>query len=1664
MDDSQSMNDFWQNEDIIIEAKEEYNAFHGDEDLYERDLKQTLLSELPVEKQSSEFHQSRIMEQVAEIMELRQMAFKINETEYQQKLLSDYSSGYFNKKWIIPIVANRKKVYRKINIGADTEGIMDEQITAEQKQITYMAHLDKEIKEETELIEEYKKGVINYSKFTKLQYSISDPFTSLADATNSEVVVKGHAMETVKDFEYLRFANHDNAKWNTRITLGPFDIILEKDDENRPKNIAPRSVKARVRDGDEVSVVGFMILPRNLDNIHQSLNGHSVISRYGKVGDITAISKSEKTVITCTNHGLSDGAQIQIVGSNSRPSIDGAHKNIKVLDNNTFLLDVDLSDGDAGDKGEIFSALTLKYAEGNFNEENDNTADVSRIYLFDDEIDDVEYKRRIENIIPNIDNIIKSELDRLSKSITTDNMNLILDRYSLTVSDMTIDQFKPIKDSLENITRKYIKKRQEMDKENVFNKVRKNRGNREFSIDDPDNVYADEYISHSDVAKYYGEYPNFKKDTDSMVARMRWVFSRRDYGVYYYAFVATKIVKEKSYNEATLKIATKEAAEELDATKKAYEREKKKLEFFEKETCEKRILENMLEFKSFKALYETNIYNYADPDKYEDGQLAIVSGSGEESGQIFIRKGGVWHHYDLYLSEADICSIGLDLQTMSMKTIDQMECAFKESCQSRQIMRFKERIANLENLMTELEEQKKQGRNSGELKDALENAERKLQISLIEDIAEKEEQIEQKITDHNDIIKRIEQIKSSDRRKIALYKLIKKDGLLIGKNLYSKKNRRFMYCGHWYYQYLHDTAHDQVARNTFNELMIAMFGTNYKDSDDSIYCNNCGKVIMSAEYNMSVSLSKVSGEANIMHDVLEIEESVVEQVEKKTIAEKSKTMMEAYEKINCTDARFRQYLIEKGITVEQLPKSKEICMRINTFLGKLGVKMRINEFIETIVGVMGRMSLLPDYNKFKQFETIRLTREGKDPSRFPDAYFQDMYINFMNKKKIGYIAARVLVVMQTTMPPQYPKANILEVPFDSFDDEKGIEYMSAVIEKLGLMNLKVKDGTKTIPLERIQEEVGKSYAAFSEMSEVKRLFKKRREYVAKEAVAIKKAIVEIPKMKDVPMVDDNSSYVEIDRRIRYVNYEIRRIIDNFCQTMKLEESAMLMDNSCCLTEINAYNRYKDMIDAHSGGELDKLLEESVELQRIYNDINFMGAIERKYINTTLDVDYSVIDVPYDKESVRKDAFRLYTKDGELRVYNDNMVDMVTEKSEKEILEAAYTDDDFNSLLNTLAKKGVRRYRSGSKQLLNVETGFDIDVEIVTFADRLSKILGRDTQEYGDILKNLGKVVDETKYTEAKDIIQNENMMYLKRIQNLVKYINNYFRKFISIVANNFDRNLYMRAFDRLSEKDRQDMQEFMFNYNDQLSKYVNEENEKIFKMISFDYSADEVSSILRICNRAIYDKEWSKVVEDPKITLCHGVEIAQHILVSQLHKFINQKYSDIELEGKSELYGNRIVANFIAYVLDLIREDEEIENVTEMELKKYKSSIHYYVGSDTMQTFRELSESQKAIKKMELGLGKDDKLSADDLKEDAIIDDSAVDEKLINEYIGKYGDKPTKEQLEVMRDEHMAEQKKDTEIVDDNFAGEGTGGDYGTLDDNIEADDDTGDMDLADVL
>ena len=1308
-----SFNKFFEesNEEIILETKEaneDADIKVDDDYIYEIDVYNNLLGDLPLFMQNNPRIQSQYLKMARHLIDLKNKSKDVNldEIEDYPDMKKIYNQE-FNVSWIIPVVLDKKKIYKKLDINNDVDNSVMEQYveTASNSGIQYENFLD-ELKQEIQYIDEFQRDKLAYPSFKKLIFDIDSPYIIKKDLNKKDV---GYQVYLNQATQLFRFFNSDNKFWQTYTGTGPEQFSYELYDEEG-KRIGSKI--AQILTGDYVNIVGFLVFGMdNQTTILDLLDGAPWCDRIRMIGEATAIRKNDRAIVVFKNHGLQNGDKIMIEGSNSSPSIDGEYIDIKIINADEFMVPVNLSDGEDGTFCKVYAMSKLRFDRVDLKNREGGTSATggtgATLYLFPEEnITDLKWKEIVKDIIPAAEKIIKAKQPLLENVDSIGAMDAILRMFSIEFKNLGYNEYFLLSEMLEA---KYIeskKKYSDFSFDTYYGEIMNMRAeivgkNMEENVAN-DIIFGNKYIQNADVVKMYGKYPNLGTDVDTIATRYNWLLNTPDYGKFY--FLTMELDKIKEINSDTgrkeIEDRLKGVRKELDTLEKDMKREEKADKIAK--DCASRTINPVKVYKNFdEALKDT--YKISE---FNVGDFALL-----ENGRIFVWNGVNWVQNDLIRNIDDLCLLGQ--QQLKGFNLDKLQCLFKAACKNKKVVRTERNMERLQNEVKMLEELLKWDTKELEKKtrDILQVTALGLEIYLrAKETTKRKETIEIYEQNIEPLYLKIMQIPDLQNQEYLRNLLIKKDGIVIDKDIYSIRTGNKICCGHYYYQLKIAGGTSPEYSEKVTQDMLAVFES--EDVNGVIPCNHCGRALMLMDYDTAEGLSKTTGEITRQREtVLSEEEEFKTEILAEQMVEKEMNMLD------CTSPEIRNELLRLGFDVNQIAKSKEICVRLNTLNSKTGIMMKKRDFIGMIANVIQLLDKMPDFTKFKQYELIKLKQQGVDLKQIKVKQIQERYNNLIIIRKITLIAARLLLQYQTLIPPQLPVSKKTSVVFESFISDKGIEYMSLLVEEAKILPIQreIKTGETVIQylqLGKVKEEVWKSYNDLSELANIKQMKVDRRTFDKRFIKDDEKAdyirirdIPEYPSLsknyqKEVEKCKSFAEFADYQRKLyerqAYIGqFVIQKINEGIAKSQDFErDDPKGIELSCCYQEVGKDTDYYSYIQEKTGEEIGTMLKE-LEANGYYYALFLNGGILMKHYPVrkkyfTVDID----NLGYNKTDVRKRLFISYINygifKGEPHEYNEDGICLLTGDRKQEIAKKEYTPEEETELLRLIIQKTTRK--------------------------------------------------------------------------------------------------------------------------------------------------------------------------------------------------------------------------------------------------------------------------------------------------------------------------------------------------------------------------------------
>lgn len=1614
--DNDDFNIFNDEKIYTIEEKEyiqESNREYRNDVIYEAELNDQLLSAYPITRQDSKYIQEQVSKEVDIIIELKNIG-KIKCNNIQNGLKSIFLKRYYNdiflKNWIIPISSDIHKIFRKVS---DTMDSNSNKSTNQNTECYIHESIEKNgvdvVDQKKELIKYYEyhfdyaqSSGIDFVKFMKKTFKLFKPYLYNNKIDEKEV---GYTINLKDDSKLLRYYNYDNIYWKFRVGLGPFYVTHDVDQEHSD---IIRTIRKPLIEGEKTNIVGFYIPPLAGNGMKNNFGRTKHIGKLMKVGNITNITATNPVVITIKNHNLLNEQKIFIKQTNSFPNINGIYqKSVKVLTKDTFSINYDLLGGEKGNSGIVYSTKKLYYnkyivgkdftikPDGEIKDEDNNP----KIILFDKLLikDKDSKKKLLEKIIPSVDDIISKEYNLILKCNTLDDIDKILERYKITHKDLDISQFNLIKNELSkkiteinsNVKNIIIPKKKE-----VSDKFKE-------SIKDSNYIFSNDNIN-SNITEYYGKYTLNNSADDCTESRYSWIIATNDFGELFIKKMLLNKINRLNRNDYMnyIKLKKNEYEEDLKSVQTNYENEKKLRSYFKKEEdCQKYTTINVENDENqLKTLEESG-------NNHEDGRKALVK---ENNGnfKLYEWKNKKWNELkDIpkYKSLKYLCEFkNIDITNIN---INQIDCLYKRAmgCHSRKYMRFTKKLNFLKNIHE----------NFTNLYDSIQgNKDKKIIKAKIDNIIHNNYNIIKKVKKKEIVIKKPEKkntkdtvnnsnvnislplhnllniikgINNKSEKNYLIDKIIDKDGLLIGLDVYSKKYKKKLYCGHWaYLKKIRYSNNDIIKKDLFDD-MISKYGDDGKANHSIITCINCGSELSRKDHDPTEGFNKFGSIIKSREiwddkitDTLFYEENI-----------NNFKVKDTYFNMDCNSKDFIGELLERGLKPNNIDKSVKICSLIINIITKAGINFKKNEIIDIIIDCYKNINNISTSTSYKKREIEKLHKEGRSNKQIDDldtkGYFKKSFNRYKLIKYYSLVATRILIAVQTAIPTYSRASDNAICPFFGFDGKYGIEYMVCIIDKLGVIDIKKKEKR----LEFIKLHIENTYYKFIKFPYIKKLYQQKTDHSKlDEKVIYKNKIMDSVRIKkQEKLIDDYDIKVKkIDNferikqeknklltRTRYVSQEIMDKISTVISSSSTNEPPSLPENSCCTEKIDEYINYYNFINEYSNKTVYDLIKESILLEKYkHNFINAGVYTKITYsVNSSINT-YNNIVISTNNEitqSIIKEKFLLYCDTvpniGSRRKYilddnnNENSIDILSGKTRKEILSKTYEIGDYKKLLDTIANKNYKKITNEindkNKDIIIAlsKESDTLETEIKNFINRLAYMLNKETdnnfkKKYTRFLNKIGKYDNIYKIDEnASNIkkIKETNLFRNYRVHILKKIINNYFRKYISIIANQCNKSKVPAISFITSEDLAKDMQQYIVMENERIAKYITPENSLLFKNLKFEYSYDFINDIYGKTD--IYNCKYSKIIKESRFNIINAGDLLLYILLKQLTKFLiksGKEYEfhnvdDKEFDILNKNGNNNILANFIISIFNIIENNEESLNISEENMTKFTNKL-----------------------------------------------------------------------------------------------------------------------------
>ena len=1632
------------NTNIVIETQEQLEDIQIDDDIvYEIDVYNNFMASLPIYEQNNKKIQEKYLKLSRHLIHLKNEAKKTDIDDLDD--YADMSKIYdkdFQVDWIFPVVLDKKKIYKKVDIDDELqdETLMDEYVqSTSDKGIQYEDFIE-ELNKSIQYNDEFKRDKLSFKTYRKLTYDLQEPYIIKTDIKKKEV---GFHVYMNQYAQLLRYFNIDNKFWQTYNVEGPDKMTYEQFDKDG-KFIGTKT--AQLNNGAYVNIIGFLILANNQDTILDALNGSPFIDRIRMIGTATKIKKNSSAIVEMKAHGLKNGDKVMIDNSNSEPSIDGEYV-VKIINDNEFMVPVNLSDGKEGTTANIYAMTHLNMDRIDLKLDDDYSGKLNKratLYIFPEKnIEEEDWKKMCKKVIPSLSTIIDSE-ESLKTAKTIDEFNSILKKFNINLNNLNYDNYFKITEIFDE---QYLIAREEKKRSDLFlKKISENRNKLVQMSVKEDILFGDKYLYHKEVLSYYGSYP--QTEMDSVASRYNWLLKSPDYGKLYFLIVENEKISE--YKETTTGDIEKRK-KDLKAQIDDIEKQLKKID---DKVCEKRKITPVVVYPSFDKLFQDN----GKITQFKKGDYALIeSKKSHENGMIYEWNGMNWTQNAFIESVDDLCLF--DVQKIGNFDIEKLKCLFKTACKSKNKIRL-ERKADLIKEEIDYIDMITKPNIERKIKDEIQSAKLRLQIYMRKIVDTKQkETIEVFIEDVDELYLDILKVDDMDTRDYYRNLLIKKDGILIGKDIYSIRTKKKICCGHYYY-FLKMNEGTTSNYNRMMNDMIAIYGTN--DENGMIYCSHDGRPLTMVDYDTAEGLSKSTGEVDkqretVMSDEDKLKDEIMESIIQTDVE---------HDTFDCSGTDLRKELTTMGFKIEDIAKAKDICLKLNTINSKTGIVLRKSVFVSMIADILQFLQKIPDQNKFKQMELIKMKEMGVDMKTVDTKLIMERYSNLMIIKKCSYIGARLLITYESLIPFQSPIGKRTGVIFEGFSPE----YLALLIEESRIMPI-VKTGkngtpiTIYLPLGKIKDEIIKAMKDMEYLPSIKKLRKEKKDYERKKVISTEEKDdirKKTARVSEAPALPDKYAK-EVEKAKKYSDFHkfqmdlkerqafiAQEIIDAINEAVSMTpnkqiENPKTMEYSGLQEELSPDRTYYSYISEKTKKNVEKLLEESRDNMYYTHLFLNTGCLMKHFPQKNRKFEVKTRNLGIDSQEFRKKIFLAYIQTGvfkgELHQYEKDVC-VLTGETKDAILKKEYTDADVNELLQFIIKKKMTKlYTGGSKEDLDKMAQADIDLIDATDLAQLKKESDKNLQRTINLfmekfvrflnksgnksfvsvlrerIEGLGTYkkrneelrirMDDNPNTLPRDIIEFENNTHRERIHHLKIIINQYFRRYMSIVSNQYDVVENIKEIPDMDTEFSIEIQKYIYDREYFLKKYLIKRDRDLFQQLEFDISSKIISNIT--ANPDEWDKTYTKIDKIVEFNLKNLVNSLMYVLMRNLERFISSNYDSGDIEK------NKVISQFIMDILDLIRADYEKMDVVDGVLIE---------GDYRTKEAIELDEDDK---KGDLIMVSREEDSKKDKEKDLI----AIRDKFVSEYKKDNEKDPTENEIMDYLDNYEKEEDNDSQDEED---------------------------------
>jgi hypothetical protein len=673
------------------------------------------------------------------------------------------------------------------------------------------------------------------------------------------------------------------------------------------------------------------------------------------------------------------------------------------------------------------------------------------------------------------------------------------------------------------------------------------------------------------------------------------------------------------------------------------------------------------------------------------------------------------------------------------------------------------------------------------------------------------------------LISSIQKLKNNDLKTNLIFELIERDGLLIGKDIYSKKFRcKMNICGHLHYFHRISKSPNIEAKTELLKTLFDIYGDGGEVNARDITCTHCGTALDLIEYDIVEGYSS-SGAWIINREVLE----EVEEIH----TDKSKS---AYID-TCESMDLKKELYKTDFMKKKMPELMELCdIFISNLIQKTGIKITVHEFIDMLLDVIPYMSRIHTYESFLMAKKKILEEQGLSKSQIErlemknsGQFFRFQYEKYQREEKYSICAARLLIYVQTVLPNYVQESRKSICPFTSFYGDEGFQYFSCILNEIITSSEQTSESKEQRVMD-LKKNIIKRFDMLRKQENIRSLYRNKNEYMidlhkkkklflnGNEAVEVQtKVYNEISPLsenffqetaKEKKMNIFYEMMLKCVKRMYYVSQEIKSILKDVIQfesKKTMDKLTPVLERDCCIENLDDYVNYYTSIESmetllnesdrnkDTSVHIQQYIQEAKNLEQDWNQlIIYSGSVSQLLLrgeNMTHFIFNPILVCNPETVSyhIIQDEFEIFESEGRykgtLREYigeGEDAKDVKSGKTRKQIRDKEYSREEFIDLLNSISKlhthipmiEDIQKEQERKSRLQDLKSKANSNMTTIVhqFIENLSWVLHKRgdqqfIQKYTHIIENLGNFphlfVDDHLDTLENVLEQNQNEQY-----------------------------------------------------------------------------------------------------------------------------------------------------------------------------------------------------------------------------------------------------------------------------------------------------------------